>query len=132
VTPAHDSTGGGEHQHPGVAALTHERATHLIAVDPGEVAVEDDDIVTIDGHARQRLDPVEGQVDGHALPAQPLGERGRQPRVIFHNQHPHRCTLTACLSLRNSEVTTVVTMVSPPHLYNWRHTLIGSQKDALR
>ena len=67
-----------------------ELAAHLVAVDAGEVAVEDDHVVAVDGGHAERGAPVVGDVDRHAFSAQAPGDRvGHDLAVLYHEQsHP--------------------------------------------
>ena len=97
-----------------------------------QVAVQDDHVIAVDGRVGERVAPVEDQVDGHALPAQPLGQGGRQAFVIFGHQYPHIVLLVTATGLRrcaghrgwrtcgDTRVTAAVTVLSPPGGYNCR------------
>ena len=72
-----------------VATLRDERAADLIAVHAGQVAVEHQHVVVGERQVRERVVSVEGDVHGHALPAQAGGDRFRQLDVILDQQYPH-------------------------------------------
>jgi len=57
-----------------------------------QVSVEDDDVVAIDGHMRDRVGTIERQIDRHPLPPQAFSHGRREPPVILDNKHPHRPT----------------------------------------
>ena len=59
-------------------------------MDAGEVAVEDDHVVAVDGDPFEGGFPVVDHVDRHRLPAQAAGDGVGQDRLVFHYQHTHR------------------------------------------
>ena len=73
-----------------MAAAVGERAADLVAVHPGQVAVEHDDVVVGDGRVRERVVAVEGDVDGHPLTPQAVGNRLGEALVVFDDEHAHR------------------------------------------
>ena len=66
-----------------------EPAADLVAVELGQVAVEDDDVVGDDARLDQRGCAVVGDVDGHALAAQAAGDGAGQPAFVFGDEHSH-------------------------------------------
>src|SRR5918999_351758 len=81
--------GSGEHQHPGVVVLVAERAAHLVAVHDREVAVEHHDVVAVQARLVESGGAVVGDVDGHALAAQPARDGVRDPAFVLGDEHPH-------------------------------------------
>jgi hypothetical protein len=57
-------------------ARRRDTAADLVAVDMGQVAVEDDDVVVDDSRALERLVAVEGDIDGESVTA----KAAREPR----------------------------------------------------
>ena len=90
--PLHDvveAARGSEHEDLRVRALVVEDTADLVAMRAGQVAVEHDDVVRVHARVEQRAVAVAGDVYGHALPAEPAGDRiGDAPLVLCH-QHPH-------------------------------------------
>ena len=62
-----------------------------VAVDAGEVAVQDDDVVGVEVELRGGVEAVVGDVDGHALVAQAFGDRVGELRESSTTR-----TLTSC------------------------------------
>ena len=58
----------------------------------GEVAVEHDDVVGVEVEFGGAGESVVGDVDGHALVAQPLGDQVRELRLVLDDQNPHAGT----------------------------------------
>jgi hypothetical protein len=63
----------------------------LVAVDSGEVAVQNDDIVGSEIQFAGGLEAVVGDVNGHALIAQPFSDLVRELREVLDDQDPHPC-----------------------------------------
>src|ERR1700727_1687259 len=81
--------GGGEHQdHRRIFAVDDDLA-ELIAVDAGEVAVEDDDLVGVKVDLRHRLGPVVCDVDGDSLVAHSFCDPVGVARHVLDDEHPH-------------------------------------------
>jgi hypothetical protein len=79
----------GEHEdlRPGVLAV--QDAAHVVAVDLGEVAIEDDDVVGVHACVREGVGAVGRDVDGRAVPAQAAGDRRRDARLVLDDEKPH-------------------------------------------
>ena len=69
--------------------LAVQDAAHVVAVDLGEVAVEDDDVVGVHARVRERVGAVGRDVDGRAVPAQAAGDRRRDARLVLDDEKPH-------------------------------------------
>jgi hypothetical protein len=81
--------GGREHEHHrGVLALG-DHPAERVTVDPGEVAVQDDDVVVDDTRLDERARAVVRDVDGHALAPQPARYRTGKAPFILRNQDSH-------------------------------------------
>ena len=65
-------------------------AADLVAVDHGQVPVQDDDVVVVDRHLLQGAGPVADDVHGHRLTPQPGGDGLSQVLLILHDEHAHR------------------------------------------
>ena len=61
---------------------------YIVAVQAGKVPVKNDDVVVVDRGALQGSMSVQHNVDGHALAAQPRGNRLSQFLMVFDDQHP--------------------------------------------
>lgn len=72
--PVAGGAGGGQHEHHGGVAAVGDHPAQRVAVQAGDVAVEDDDLVRAEVELGGRLPPVVGDVDGHALVAEPFGD----------------------------------------------------------
>ena len=90
-----DRAGGGEHQHPARRPVRDQGSADVVAVGAGQVAVEHHHVVVVDRQLRAGVVAVEGDVDGHAFPAQPDGHRLGEHLVVFGYQHSHLSTMTA-------------------------------------
>ena len=64
-------------------------AADIVAVDAGQVAVEDDDVVVVLAGQAQGGGPVVGDVDGHALAAQAAGDGVGHDPPVFHHEQSH-------------------------------------------
>ena len=76
--PVAGRAGGGQHQHHGPLVAGGDHLAEGVAVDAGQVAVEDDHVVGVDVEFGRGFQPVVGDVHGHALIAQALGDHGRR------------------------------------------------------
>ena len=85
-----DSAGGRQHQHPAAGVPGDDPAAHLVAVDDGQVAVQDHHVVAGAAEAVECFLPVQGEVHGHALTAQPGGDRRGEHFVILYDKQSHR------------------------------------------
>ena len=133
-----DRAGRRQHQYPTLGALSHKPAADLVAVNDGQVAVQDHDVVVSDGKMAECVVAVEDHVDRHALSAQ-SGRDGRgQDFVVFDYQDSHVClavlrlasaspsrprrgaidTLQGYPVRGDSQVTAAVTVLSPTMSYN--------------
>ena len=78
-----DAARRGQHQDAALAAPGHQAATDLVAVDTGDVAVQDHDVVGRGGGVGQGITAIEDDVDRHALAPQASGQRQGQLGVVF-------------------------------------------------
>ena len=69
--------------------LGRERAADVVAVQLGQVAVEHDDVVGHDARLVERRRAVAGDVDRHALAAQPARDGAGDPGLVLGDQHAH-------------------------------------------
>jgi hypothetical protein len=97
----------------------------------GEITVEHDHVVPVHRNVSERVGAVERDVHGDALSPEALRDGGGEPPVIFCNQNPH--VVSPGLGHRmpdsgDNEVTAVVTVLSPPSLYNGRAMRCRSQE----
>ena len=89
VDPVVHRGGGRQHQDPGRGRARHQARAHRVAVHPGQVAVQHDDVIRGErGDLHGRL-AVVGDVDRHALVPQALRDPVGQHLLIFHHQHSH-------------------------------------------
>ena len=84
----------------------------LVAVDAGEVAVEDYDVVGIDVELRGRFLAVVGDVDGDPFVLQSLDERVGERAGVFHDEDSHAEAPAAVTTARGK----VIATRSPPPL----------------
>jgi hypothetical protein len=84
-----DVGGGREHEDPRRALGAHELTAHLVAVDVGQVAIEDDDVVVDDGRAPESLIAVERDVDGESVAAKAAREGLGEPGLVFGDEDAH-------------------------------------------
>ena len=61
-------------------------------MDAGQVAVEDDHVVGVDVEFGRRFQPVAGDVDGHALVSQALGDPVGEGAGVLGHQDSHAGT----------------------------------------
>jgi hypothetical protein len=75
----------------GRASVATRVVAHLVAVEPGLVALQPHNVVGGECGQLEGLNAIEGKVDRDPLPPQadtdPLGELG----VVFDEDHAHRC-----------------------------------------
>ena len=69
--PVPGRAGRGQHQHHDPVVALGDHLAERVAVDAGQVAVEDDHVVGVDVELGRGLQPVAGDVDGHALVRSP-------------------------------------------------------------
>ena len=81
--------GRGQHQHPSARAGGDQCAADLVAVQPGEVAVEHDDVIGVLDPVTEPFLPVERDVDRHSLAPQTVRDRHGQVPVVLDDQHAH-------------------------------------------
>ena len=72
------------------AALGDQGPADLIAVHAGQVAVQHDHVVAVDGGTVQGSPAIKRHVNGHPLAAQHVSDRLGQLLVVFDQQDPHR------------------------------------------
>ena len=96
--PVVQRVGRGEHEHPAVSAVRGDLPADVVAVDAGQVAVENDHVVAGDRDPLQGFGAVRRDVDGHALAAQPGRDRPGQDLEVLHDQHPHSAPLLVSAS----------------------------------
>ena len=84
-----EAVGGREHEDLGLALVAGEPAADLVAVELGQVAVEDHHVVGEHACLHQRRCAVVGDVDGHALAAQSAGDGAGQPALVFGDKDSH-------------------------------------------
>ena len=91
---------GREHEHLRLRLLGVERAAHVVAVQLGEVAVEDHHVVPVGAGLVQTVQAVGGHIDRHALVAQAVRDPIGQQRLVLDQQHPHPEPPTRSLAAR--------------------------------
>ena len=89
VDAVFDRVGGGEHEHARARPARNERPADVVAVDLGQVAVEQDHVVAVSRCVPERVFAVEDDVDGHAFAPQPDRDGGGELLVVFDDEHPH-------------------------------------------
>jgi hypothetical protein len=74
--PVAGGASGGQHEHHGaaVAVAVADHPAQRVAVQAGDVAVEDDDLVRAEIELGGRVKPVVGDIHGHALVSEPFGD----------------------------------------------------------
>ncbi len=90
--PAHPVTGlpgRGQHQHHDPVIAIGDHLAERVAVDAGQVAVEDHDVVGVHAELGRGLEPVMRGVDGHALIAQSLDQHVSEGPRVLDDQDPH-------------------------------------------
>ena len=85
-----DLGGRGEHEDPGWVRPGDERPADLVAVDLGQVAVQDHRVVVDERGPAERRGAVERDVDGPSAPAQAARQGVGQPGLVLGDQDPHR------------------------------------------
>ena len=71
-------------------------SAELVAVDAGEVAVENDDVVGVEVDLRGGFEAVVGDVDGHALVAQSFGDPVGVAGHVLDDEDPHLIVAASC------------------------------------
>jgi hypothetical protein len=84
-----DRGGGGEHQDAGLGLGLDQSGADLIAGDDGDIAIEDEHVVVVDGRALEAGLAVIGDVDGHGVVPQPFCDRIGQLPFVFDDENPH-------------------------------------------
>ena len=89
LDPVGDVGRRGQHQHPHARPGGDEFLAQLVAVHPGEVAIEDDHVVVIDADPLLPGEAVVGDVDRHPLAAQADPYVIGQPLLVLDDQDSH-------------------------------------------
>jgi hypothetical protein len=89
LDPVLDRGRGGEHEDPGHGPLGHQLPADGVAVDRGDVAVEDDDVVVDLPRLVQRGGAVAHGVDREGVAPQPPGDHVGQLFVVLDHQYTH-------------------------------------------
>ena len=79
----------GQHQDAGLRRRTDQRGADRVAVDAGQVTVQDDDIVGVQQRLLDGGRAVVGHVRADALVAQAVGDVVGQFGLILDHEHPH-------------------------------------------
>jgi hypothetical protein len=87
--PVGGGVGRGEHEHHGRVIAASDHPADGVAVDAGQVSVQYDDVVAVDVQLGGGVEPGVGDVDGHALVSEALGDVVGQSPHVFDDQHPH-------------------------------------------
>src|SRR5204863_120066 len=80
---------GRQHQDAGARPASDERAADVVAVNLGQVPVEQDHVGAVSGSVAQRVLAVEGDIDWHSLTAKPDRNRGGELLVVLDYEHAH-------------------------------------------
>ncbi len=96
--PVAGGAGGGKHEDHDRVAGRGDRAADRVAVDAGQVPVQDEYIVGIEVQLDGGVRAVVGDIGGDALITQALGDVVGQPPDILRDQDPHRAlpAMTRC------------------------------------
>ncbi len=78
-----------QHQHPGQQSLRHHPAAHVVAVQAGQIAVQDEHVVGAEPQLFQGHSPAVGDIDRDRVAAQALGDHFREEFLVLHHQHAH-------------------------------------------
>ena len=81
--------GRGEHEDAHLRVLAGQAVADLVAVDTGQVPVQNDDIVVGDLHLGQRFGAVPHDVHRHRLATQPHGYRIGEIGLVLDHQYAH-------------------------------------------
>ena len=81
--------GRSEHDDLHIRVLTGQTGADLVAVDSGQIPVQDDDVVVGDLHLGQRFGAVPHDVHRHRLATQPHGYRIGEIGLVLDHQHAH-------------------------------------------
>ncbi len=94
---------------------------HGVAVDTGQIAVENHDLVVVSIQLGGGIESVVRDVDGETLVAQALGDVVGQTMHVFDDQESH--VAAAAVSAGRLATGTVIVTRSPPCGRACRHTL---------
>jgi hypothetical protein len=108
-----DRVGGRQHQHPRARPPRDKRAADVVAVEPGQVAVEQDHVVAVADGVPQGVLAVEDDVHGHPLTAEPDRDRRGELLVVLDDEHAHPGSLLAAQGCPTSGYTQVTAPVPP-------------------
>ena len=90
LDPFPDRPGRRQHQHPGLGSARGQGPADVVAGHAGQVPVQHHHVIAGDRQAFQGRGAIQGDVDGHPLPAQPGRHRAGQHLVVLGHQNPHR------------------------------------------
>src|SRR5216683_2092438 len=119
ANPVLRRAGRGQHQHHGPLVAGGDHLAEGVAVDTGQVAVEDDHVVGVDVESGRGFQPVAGDVHGHALVSQALGYPVGKGAGVLGHQDPHTGTtawLAVMAAARGASGSVIVTVRPPPGL----------------
>ena len=88
-----EPVGGGEHEDRHAAGGGDDASGDLVAGGPGDVAVEDGDVVGVDAQQLQRGVAVAGDVGGDRFQAQAVADGFRHVGLVLDDQHAHAAML---------------------------------------
>ena len=80
---------GGEDQHRQLGSVAVELVEHAQAVEPGQLQIEDDELVGLAEGEREPGDAVLGAVDGEPFRFEPYLQEPEDARLVFDDQDPH-------------------------------------------
>jgi hypothetical protein len=98
-----EAVGSGEHEDRHAAAGADDALGDLVAGGPGDVAVQDGDVVGVDAQQLQRGVAVTGDVYRDRFQAQPIADGFCQVGLVLDDQHPHAPMLGAGAYRRHIE-----------------------------
>jgi hypothetical protein len=78
-----------QHEDRGAAPGRDDPACDLVAGRPGDVAVEDGEVVGVGAEQLERGGAVAGDVGRDGLQPETVADGLRQERLVLHDQHPH-------------------------------------------
>jgi hypothetical protein len=111
-----EPVGGGEHQDRHAAAGGDDALGDLVAGRPGDVSIENGDVVGVDAQQLQRAAAVTGDVGRGGFQAQPIPDGFGHIRLVLDDQHTHAPIVKAT---HIAGVSKAAYMLATPRCLDW-------------
>ena len=94
--PLLDPGGGSQHKHPRLRLRTSQLDADIVTGPAGQIAIQHNHVIVVDGGLLQRQLPVIGDVHRQRVAPQSVGDRVGQQPFVFHHQNAHQTIAPSC------------------------------------